>query len=46
MAEIKNYTMNFSCGHTAVRRCLTGSRRLACAEVQCLNGLMQISGEF
>jgi len=39
MAEIKNYTMNFSCGRPAG---LTCSRKLACTEMHGERALRQV----
>ncbi len=39
MAEIKNYTMNFSCDRP---KGLTCSRKLVCTEMHCERALQQV----
>ena len=41
MAEIKNYTMNFSCGRPADLTCLG---KLACTEINCERALHIVGG--
>ncbi len=36
MAEIKNYTMNFSAGRPSGLTCPKGTGKLACTEIHCV----------